>query len=112
MTHETHYRLVSDALAAENEEMFISAPWVGRLDGRIRRRHRSPGIRYAQHLPSFPYDNARFILRVRLDKGRIFEALLDFLAHRGKLGSGIRPCPIYVRMMIADLLGLVTVERR
>ena len=25
--------------------------------------------------------------------------------------SGIRPCPIYVRLMIADLLGLVAVER-
>ncbi len=86
MTHETYYRLVSDALAAESEEMFISAPgWADWMDeyGEDTDRLASDmrNIYQVSHMTMLD-----LISRVWLDKGCFFKTLLDLLAHRGKLG--------------------------
>ena len=103
MTHETYYRLVSDALAAESEEMFISAPgWSDWMDeygedtDRLASDMRTMlDLLFASGLTKAAFSR-RFLIPLRTVENWV---------------SGIRPCPIYVRLMIADLLGLVAVER-
>lgn len=112
MTHETYYRLVSDALAAENEEMFISAPgWVDWMDEYgDDTDHLVSDLRNIYQVSHMTMPD--LLSASGLTKAAFSRRFLIPLRTVENWTSGIRPCPIYVRMMIADLLGLVTVERR
>lgn len=112
MTHETYYRLVSDALAAESEEMFIAEQgWADWMDeyGEDTERLASDmrNIYQVSHMTMLDLISASGLTKAAFSR--------RFLIHLRTVENwvyGIHPCPIYVRMMIADLLGLVTVERR
>ena len=111
MTHETYYRLVSDALAAESEEMFISAPgwadWMDEYgDDTDRLASDMRNIYQVSHMTMLD-----LLFASGLTKAAFSRRFLIPLRTVENWVSGIRPCPIYVRLMIADLLGLVAVER-
>ena len=108
MTHETYYRLVSDALAAESEEMFISAPgWADWMDEYGEDTDRlASDIYQVSHMTMLDLISAS-----GLTKAAFSRRFLISLRTVENWVYGIHPCPIYVRMMIADLLGLVAVER-
>ena len=111
MTHETYYRLVSDALAAESEEMFISAPgWSDWMDeyGEDTDRLASDmrNIYQVSHMTMLD-----LLFASGLTKAAFSRRFLIPLRTVENWVSGIRPCPIYVRVLIADLIGLVAVER-
>lgn len=112
MTYETYRDLIADALTAESEEMFISEPgWTDWMD------------EYGDDTDRIT-DDMRNIYRVShmtvrdlisasgMTKAAFSRRFLIPLRTVENWVSGIRPCPIYVRLMIADLLGLVAVERR
>lgn len=111
MTYETYRNLVSDALKAENEEMFIAeqgwADWMdeyGEDTDRLVSDMRN--IYQVSHMTMIDLLSAS-----GLTKAAFSRRFLIPLRTVENWVSGIRPCPIYVRMMIADLLGLVAVER-
>lgn len=111
MTYETYRNLVSDALNAENEEMFIAeqgwADWMdeyGEDTDRLVSDMRN--IYQVSHMTMIDLLSAS-----GLTKAAFSRRFLIPLRTVENWVSGIRPCPIYVRLMIADLLGLVTVER-
>lgn len=112
MTYETYRDLITAALTAENEEMFISAPgWADWMDeyGDDTDRLVSDmcNIYQVSHMTMLDLLSAS-----GLTKAAFSRRFLIPLRTVENWVSGIRPCPIYVRLMIADLLGLVTVERR
>lgn len=112
MTYETYRDLITAALTAESEEMFISAPgWADWMDeyGDDTDRLVSDmcNIYQVSHMTMLDLLSAS-----GLTKAAFSRRFLIPLRTVENWASGIRPCPIYVRMMIADLLGLVTVERR
>ena len=112
MTYETYRDLITAALAAESEEMFISAPgWADWMDeyGDDTDRLVSDmcNIYQVSHMTMLDLLSAS-----GLTKAAFSRRFLIPLRTVENWVSGIRPCPIYVRLMIADLLGLVTVERR
>lgn len=112
MTYETYRNLVSDALNAENEEIFIAeqgwADWMdeyGEDTDRLVSDMRN--IYQVSHMTMIDLLSAS-----GLTKAAFSRRFLIPLRTVENWVSGIRPCPIYVRLMIADLLGLVTAERR
>lgn len=112
MTYETYRDLISAAVTAESEEMFISAPgWADWMDeyGDDTDRLVSDmcNIYQVSHMTMLDLLSAS-----GLTKAAFSRRFLIPLRTVENWVSGIRPCPIYVRLMIADLLGLVTVERR
>lgn len=112
MTYETYRDLITAALTAESEEMFISAPgWADWMDeyGDDTDRLVSDmcNIYQVSHMTMLDLLSAS-----GLTKAAFSRRFLIPLRTVENWVSGIRPCPIYVRLMIADLLGLVTVERR
>lgn len=112
MTYETYRDLIAAALTAESEEMFISAPgWADWMDeyGDDTDRLVSDmcNIYQVSHMTMPDLLSAS-----GLTKAAFSRRFLIPLRTVENWVSGIRPCPIYVRLMIADLLGLVTVERR
>ena len=112
MTHETYRNLVSDALNAENEEMFIAeqgwADWMDEYgDDTDRIADDMRNIYQVSHMTMIDLLSAS-----GLTKAAFSRRFLIPLRTVENWVSGIRPCPIYVRMMIADLLGIVAVERR
>lgn len=111
MTYETYRNLVSDALNAENEEMFIAEQgWADWMDEYGEDTDRIAGdmrnIYQVSHMTMLDLLSAS-----GLTKAAFSRRFLIPLRTVENWVSGIRPCPIYVRLMIADLLGLVTVER-
>ena len=111
MTYETYRDLITAALTAESEEMFISAPgWADWMDeyGDDTDRLVSDmcNIYQVSHMTMLDLLSAS-----GLTKAAFSRRFLIPLRTVENWVSGIRPCPIYVRLMIADLLGLVTVER-
>ena len=112
MTYEAYRDLITAALTAESEEMFISAPgWADWMDeyGDDTDRLVSDmcNIYQVSHMTMLDLLSAS-----GLTKAAFSRRFLIPLRTVENWVSGIRPCPIYVRLMIADLLGLVTVERR
>ena len=111
MTYETYRDLITAALTAESEEMFISAPgWADWMDeyGDDTDRLVSDmcNIYQVSHMTMLDLLSAS-----GLTKAAFSRRFLIPLRTVENWVSGIRPCPIYVRLMIADLLGLVAVER-
>lgn len=111
MTYETYRNLVSDALSTENEEMFISAPgwadWMDEYgDDTDRLVSDMRNIYQVSHMTMLDLLSAS-----GLTKAAFSRRFLISLRTVENWVYGIHPCPIYVRMMIADLLGLVAVER-
>ena len=112
LTYDTYRDLITAALTAESEEMFISAPgWADWMDeyGDDTDRLVSDmcNIYQVSHMTMLDLLSAS-----GLTKAAFSRRFLIPLRTVENWVSGIRPCPIYVRLMIADLLGLVTVERR
>lgn len=111
MTYETYRNLVSDALNAENEEMFIAEQgWADWMD-----EYGEDTDRIADDMRNI-YKVAHMTVRDLISASGMTKAAFSrrFLIHLRTVENwvyGIHPCPIYVRLMIADLLGLVTVER-
>ena len=112
MTYETYRDLITAALTAESEEMFIAeqgwADWMDEYGGDTDRL-----VSDMRNI----YKVAHMTVRDLISASGMTKAAFSrrFLIHLRTVENwvyGIHPCPIYVRMMIADLLGIVAVERR
>lgn len=112
MTYETYRVLISDALSAESEEMFIAeqgwADWMDeyggdadRLVSDMRNIYKVAHMTVRDLIEAYGKTQADFSERFCIPK----RTVEDWATER-------RQCPPYTRLMMADLLGLVTVERR
>lgn len=97
MTYETYRNLVSDALNAENEEMFIAeqgwADWMDEYgDDTDRIADDMRNIYQVSHMTMLDLLSAS-----GLTKAAFSRRFLIPLRTVENWASGIRPCPIYVR---------------